>query len=224
MSKIIKEENLVTLGGWTRDRRSYKKFIDAAPIHWKVYVPSYRELKPYKGIDFFQENLLKYLKKHSLSKINLLGHSLGAALAIYFAANYPQKLKKLFLVDSKGLYKSESIFNSIYSLYKEHTKRSTSENIRDFFRFLGNPFLNFRLGLLAHYADIEKEAKQVKTDTLIFWGEQDLIAPLSKGKKLQNLIPNSKLFILKGMGHDWIFDNHEHFWEKVEGQKYQSAI
>ncbi|MEK7534637.1 MAG: hypothetical protein AAB600_04855 [Patescibacteria group bacterium] len=36
MSEIIKKENLVILSGWTRDRNSYKKLIEAALIDFFV--------------------------------------------------------------------------------------------------------------------------------------------------------------------------------------------
>ena len=214
MPKIIKE-NLVVLGGWTRDRKSYKKLIDLAPLNWEIHVPSYKELKPYKGIEVFTKNLLKFLDLHDLSDISLMGHSLGGGLAIHFASIQYKKIKRLFLVDSKGIYDSESIVKGFQNLLKEHSKRSFAYNVRDFLRTAENPVLNFRLAIVAHYLEARYEAKKIKTDTLILWGENDLMIPPANGKELKNLIKNSKLVVLKGMGHDWILDSPEHFWKSI---------
>lgn len=207
--------NLVILPGWTRDKRSYKKFIEAAPSNWKVFVPSYNELKPHKGIDYFKERLLNFLERNQLSKINLLGHSLGGALAVSFAASYRDIVKRLFLVDVKGLHKSESLFYDFCNVLRERRRRSIYNSLVALFRTLRHPIINVRLGLLAHYANVKKEATRIKVDTAIFWGERALIAPLSHGKTLRKLILNSKLFILKGVDHDWILNSPELFWSKV---------
>lgn len=209
------EENLIVPPGWTRNKRSYRKLIDAAPSNWQVFVPSYSELKPYKGMFIVNQGLLNYLKKHSLSKVNLLGHSLGGALVLHFAASHPEKLKRLFLVDVKGVYRAESLLSDIYYIYRENRRGGFVAYISKMSRMLKNPMLNFRLGLLANAIHIGKEARGIKVRTYIFWGEEDLIAPLSHGKKLRQLILNSKLFVLKGMGHDWILNSPEHFWEKI---------
>lgn len=207
--------NLIILAGWTRDKRSYIKLIDSAPSNWQVFVPSYKELEPYKGMPVFKQNLLKYLERHKLSTVNFLGHSLGGALGLYFVASHQNKIKRLFLVDSKGLHDKESFFIEIWNFLKEHSRKSLTQNVCDLFRALKNPILNLQLLFLAHYLNATKEAKQVRQDTTILWGEKDFIAPISHGKKLKSLIPNSKLYILKDMGHDWILNSPEHFWNKV---------
>lgn len=215
MSKIITKENLVILGGWTRDRDSYHRLISLAPSNWDIHVPSYKYLMPYKGIDFFMARFTEYLNKYNLKNIHLLGHSLGGGLALHFASINSKNLKRLLLVDSKGVYYSESIVKGFKNLLKEHTKRGFANNVKDFLRAAESPILNFRLGLVAHYLEARKEASKIKADTLILWGEKDLMTPLSYGKELKKLIKNSKLIVLKDMGHDWILTHPEHFWNNI---------
>jgi len=41
----------------------------------------------------------------------------------------------------------------------------------------------------------------IKAPTLLVWGEEDRIVPLSSGQRYQSLIPGSRLEVVKGAGH-----------------------
>lgn len=45
------------------------------------------------------------------------------------------------------------------------------------------------------------QLSQIKTPTLIIWGEQDKLIPLEAGKTLQSWIPAAKLHVIPGCGH-----------------------
>ena len=49
--------------------------------------------------------------------------------------------------------------------------------------------------------EIQKKYNKVKIPTLILWGEKDEWIPIEKGKKLNNMIPNSKLKTIPDSGH-----------------------
>ena len=49
--------------------------------------------------------------------------------------------------------------------------------------------------------DLTKELPKIKTETLLIWGERDRAVPLKNGKKMYQLIKNSKLVILEDTGH-----------------------
>ncbi|MCL6559167.1 MAG: alpha/beta hydrolase [Firmicutes bacterium] len=51
------------------------------------------------GIPAHAEDILGIINKLDLKQVNLVGHSLGASIGCYFAARYPERLKKLVLVD-----------------------------------------------------------------------------------------------------------------------------
>ena len=48
----------------------------------------------------------------------------------------------------------------------------------------------------------------MKKDTLILMGDDDAIVPLTNGKFLNSLIPNSKLVVMEGGGHLFLL-SHE---------------
>jgi esterase len=54
-----------------------------------------------------RNDLRDFLNEHDLWKVTIIGHSMGGKTAIYFAAAFPHRIKKLIIVDiSPGSYKS----------------------------------------------------------------------------------------------------------------------
>lgn len=161
-------------------------------------------------------DLEKYSKwldeKLGNSKVTLLGHSNGGRIASYFAAKFPGKIKKLILMDTAGIYHKELLleikrflFRSVaklgnkltnspvlkkflYKLVREKDYQEASPNMRKTMLNLIN-------------SDLTPEFKKIRTPTLIIWGEEDRIIPLSDGQLINKLIKNSKLKIIKEARH-----------------------
>ena len=49
--------------------------------------------------------------------------------------------------------------------------------------------------------DLKKYYKNIKVETLIIWGEKDIDTPLKDAYKLNKIIKNSGLIILKNLPH-----------------------
>lgn len=210
-------KNLVLFWGWSTTEKSYNGLIKSAPKNWKVYHASYPKLIPSGRLDKLQENILKFLERNHLSRTNILGHSLGGALALEFTRHHPNKVERLYLIDSEGVYDGKSLLNALWNVtvHSGSISGNTKENLRALFRVLRSPILHARLGHFAHHVDLQEEAKEIKVPTTIIWGKNDHIIPLWQGKRLHNLISHSKLIILENMGHNWILEHPELFWENI---------
>lgn len=55
----------------------------------------------------------------------------------------------------------------------------------------------------------QQKLKDLKTPTLLIWGAQDNWIPLSNGKKMDSLLPNSQLKIIENSGHVPMEENPE---------------
>jgi pimeloyl-ACP methyl ester carboxylesterase len=57
----------------------------------------------------------------------------------------------------------------------------------------------------------EAELRQITTDTLLLWGEQDTVTPLAQGENLARLLPNSELVVIPQSGHQPFEERAEAF-------------
>ena len=153
-----------------------------------------------KYIDWLKEKICK-------EKVILIGHSNGGRISLAFASKYPEKIDKLILIDSAGIYHNElplRIKRFIFrNLAKVGKKISDSENLRRLIYKVAREgdYSNATtaqqktmVGLIN--TDLTEILKEIKTPTLIIWGREDRVTPLSDGLLMQRLIKDSKLKII----------------------------
>lgn len=167
------------------------------------------------------DDYVDWLKKKIGNKIAiLLSHSNGGRIALAFANKYPKNVKNLILIDSAGIYHNELslrlkrfIFRNIAKVGK---RISRSETLRKLIYKIA------REGDYSHATpsqrktmlnlintDLSEIIKKVKVLTLIIWGGEDKVTPLSDGRLIHSLIKNSKLKIIRGARHSPQFTNPE---------------
>ncbi len=162
-------------------------------------------------------------------KFFLLGHSFGGRIAIKFAAKYPEKLKGLILVSSAGIkHKRTPYVRAILDI----ARIARQCRFAPFYPFLRKIFYKYVLrrtdyintekmpNLKETFKNIIQEdlfpyLSQIKTRTLIIWGEKDKITPLSDAELMNKKIQNSKLEILKNTGHAPYLENPEILANKI---------
>ena len=160
----------------------------------------------------------------------LLGHSFGGRIAIKFAQKYPEKLKGLILVSAAGIKHKRTPY---IRLILDIAKIGRRFSFLSFYPFFRNFFYKYILRktdyLKAEKFSYLKETfkkiiaedltsclPQIKTPTLIIWGEKDKLTPLSDAYLMKKEIPNSKLEILKGVGHFPHSKNPEILVQKIK--------
>lgn len=190
-------------------------------------------------------NYAKFVKwvvdNYADDSVILLGHSMGGGIALRFAADYPDSLSRLILVDVAGI-----LHRSVMARYmtrispKEGWQELFSSSVTLLNNFIGktidklepdglpvdlNLILESKLlrkivlkgnpasiaGLALIQEDFNSALDSVKTPTNIIWGENDQIAPLRTGKILADRLTFSQLDIIGGAGHVLIINKHELF-------------
>jgi pimeloyl-ACP methyl ester carboxylesterase len=211
-----------------------------APVaegHYKVVAPNLPGFasSEHKQVDYtiaYQAaalgNLIDNLK---LDKVNLVGHDLGADVALYYAVDNPDKVERLILV-SGGLIGAGAAAQMRHALLPATPEQARS--IVDAALFGLPPMPDFMYDrMMAALADdlpaqssmldsVAKDEGHIRskigqifnTLTVIMWGGKDpLVAPHAEA--LHSMLPGSATVIFKTSGHDPALEHPAEFSESL---------
>jgi pimeloyl-ACP methyl ester carboxylesterase len=170
------------------------------------------------------------VKKYTKGPVCIIGHSLGGAIALYYAGTYPNGLERLIVVDSAGILNRSAfiknfinlkpnkfldLINIPVSVVQNHLIANLESMDKDLApesddtsltsRYLRKKLYNGDPGKVAGVAllntDFSAVIDKIAVPTLIVWGENDTIAPLRIGRALELMIPRADLRIMPVVGH-----------------------
>jgi pimeloyl-ACP methyl ester carboxylesterase len=145
-------------------------------------------------------------------KIILLGHSFGGQIAIRFAAQHPNRIKKLILLDNSGIRDRRILkrlkritFFILAKLGKPLAKidplrRLFYKSIREV-DYLEAPPLLRKTMVNVLQEEILKDLGNIQSPTLIVWGKQDKSVPVQHAYLEAEHIKNSDLAIIEDGRH-----------------------
>jgi len=181
------------------------------------------------SVDNYVSFLHDFLTAKGIDKCILAGNSLGGAIAWNFTAKHPEMVDKLILIDASGyptvakstpiafklgqipVLKSLLTFitprflvkSSVENVYADKSKvdKKLVDRYFDLTLRKGNrqAFVD-RMALINQTSNADK-IKQIQQPTLIIWGEQDLLIPVSNAHLFHEDLPKNELVILKNSGH-----------------------
>lgn len=162
----------------------------------------------------------------------VVGHSMGGAIALRYAANYPEQLDKLVLVDAAGILERTAFIKHSASFPLPPTQdssellkragsrlRTIGDNAVETVAGLPDPtellkrsqttwslLLGNQTNVNAALALVDENFSTaiytLRTPTEIIWGEADTVAPLRTGQMLAGQLPRARLQVLAGVGHN----------------------
>ncbi len=175
------------------------------------------------------EFLVDFLKAVNVGHASLVGNSMGASVALYTAARFPQAVDKIVLADGGGFRAAEAAragnADGAGAARRRQLQNSvTREETRDFFRILFHDKtlvtdkmvdeqLTMRLRSAFTITKIqeagekglgalsEADVRGVRAPTLILWGQYDELANPAGADRLERTIPGSKKVIVEDCGH-----------------------
>ena len=156
-------------------------------------------------------------------RVDLLGHSLGGAVALDLVRRHPRLVRRLVLVDAAGQPVAETID---LSRPRCRSCRAATRTARRLLatsvnsRVLGHPLVALAAALykgrrrnrpqlmklvasMAAGEDVltPRDLARIANETLVLWGDRDRIFPLAAGRRLARGLPNARLEILPRCGH-----------------------
>jgi pimeloyl-ACP methyl ester carboxylesterase len=167
------------------------------------------------GLEGLEEYLTNFVKYKGYDKLTLIGNSLGGHIGLIYTLKYPEKVKRLVLTGSSGLFE-DSMGGSFpkrgsYDYVKERVeytfydpKVATKELVDEVYEIVGSIPKCMRIIGIAKSAqrnNLSGEVGKITCPTLLIWGLNDTITPPSVGHDFNRLMPNSELHFIDKCGH-----------------------
>jgi len=205
-----KGEVLLLLHGLFGALSNWKSVVDKFTANYRVLIPVLPIYEmPIREADL--DGLVAYVKafidQKQISGITLMGNSLGGHVALIYTLENQEKIKRLVLTGSSGLFEN-AMGGSFpkrgsYDYIKERVeytfydpKTATKEYVDEVFETTKSIPKCMRIVSIAKSAqrhNMAKEIPKIKVPTLLIWGLNDTITPPMVAHEFNKLIPRSKL-------------------------------
>jgi pimeloyl-ACP methyl ester carboxylesterase len=157
-----------------------------------------------------------FLDRLNLQQPDLVGWSMGGWIVQKVAIDHPGRVRRLVLMDSAGLRMAPGLDTRLFTPTTPDELSRLNEFLtpnppkmpgfvaQDILRVSANTSWVIKRALASMFSakDVtDDDLPSLKMPVLILWGDQDRVTPLSEGRAIHNLIPQSRLAVAKGCGH-----------------------
>jgi pimeloyl-ACP methyl ester carboxylesterase len=212
---------LLVLHGWAHSIQVVKPFAELLSDDFEVHLldlPGHGKTSAPAEVwamEDFARCVKGYLDDQGISQVTMIGHSFGGKTSMKLASMYPELIQSLVLINSSGIPpirpvgKRVKIFliSKLRSLVKLVDKSFNLSLFRSWFvpKFASPDYLNAGPMLKTFVRTVNEDLSEIMPKlnhpTLLLWGEKDTETPLEMGERFNELLPNSKLVVLKGKDH-----------------------
>jgi pimeloyl-ACP methyl ester carboxylesterase len=227
---------LVLVHGWLVNSKEWSLVIPGLAKRFRVIAP---DLPGFGESDYptefrydregYAETLCNLLAGLEIPRAHVAGHSFGGAVSIVFAADYPERVDRLALINTISYpfnvplsgrialfpVVGPFLFKRLYSrsVFHDYFKRSVFAPGFKYDRAMVDAYYDrfsppaardaaYRvLPVTTDLTSLGPKISKVRAPTLILWGEQDPMFPVALGTRLSREITGSQLKTLAGCGH-----------------------
>ena len=218
-----------------RGNPGWMPFHEALASEYTVYAPSHPGYNGSERPDWLRSIAdishfyLAFLRDQNLGgQVHIMGFSMGGWIAAEIAAMSPQVIKSLVLVDAVGIKPQEGEIAEVLMVSPSSTQHlsyydiSKAPNLDEIppeeqavlwsnremtSRLCWKPYM--------HNPNLPEYLKMIQVPSLIVWGRQDGIVPLSCGERYGQVLAGSRLHVIEECGHSPQNEQPEEFLEVV---------
>lgn len=161
--------------------------------------------------------LVQWLDHLDIARAAFVGHSMGGFVVADLAADWPDRVSQLVLVDAAALP-----FDRQATRLPIDMLRAVRYIPFSFFPILladtcrAGPVTLLKAAYELLTTDIRAKLVHIHTPTLVVWGEYDMLVPLQVGKQLCRYLPGAeKLVVIKQAGHNPMWDRPAAFNQTI---------
>jgi pimeloyl-ACP methyl ester carboxylesterase len=228
---------VLLLHGFAGSWRAFRPVLEHLPVSLHAFALTQRgqgeASKPADGYRLrdLAADVAAFMEAVQLEAAVVVGHSMGSAVAQRFAVDHPDKTLGLVLagtcVTRPGDPDVQAFWDSTVSklsdpidpdflrsfgqsLFAQPIPQATFEAlVEDVHKVPARVWKALWKGRLEE--DLSSEVNQIKVPTLIVWGDQDTRCPRADQDTLIDAIPNARLEVYQGAGHELHVEEPERF-------------
>jgi pimeloyl-ACP methyl ester carboxylesterase len=211
---------IVVLHGWGAHIEAIAPILatlEGAPDLIALDLPGFGDSEPPPeawDVDAYAGFMIDFLEHLDVPRAHLIGHSHGGRVSIAIAADRPERVGRLLLVDSAGLrpkrgwrYRRRvavAKLGRVLAKVGGATGRRLQERMRA--RVASRDYLEASEAMRGTFravvaADLSDRLPRISAPTLLVWGDRDEDTPLWMAHRMEELIPDAGLVVLEGAGH-----------------------
>jgi pimeloyl-ACP methyl ester carboxylesterase len=234
--KFVDEGNgdvLLLLHGLFGALSNWEGVVDRFQKNFRVVIPMlpiYEMPIKEAGLDGLRKFVEDFVAFKNLNNMIIMGNSLGGHVALLYTLGNSEKVKKLILTGSSGLFE-DSMGGSYpkrgnYEYIRERVAYTfydptvaTKELVDEVFETTKSIPKCMRIVAIAKSAqrhNMADEIPNIKAPTLLVWGLNDTITPPIVAHEFNRLIPNSNLKFIDRCCHAPMMEHPAKFNELVE--------
>lgn len=233
---------LIILHGFFASSRNWRQMAKKFSDDFHVYVLDIRNhgLSPHDvEMDYpvMAEDLNSFMDEHDIATTNLLGHSMGGKVAMWFALNYPQRIQNLVVADISPVRYEHNFDKTINALKQLPLDKIANRRQADDFlsdeiaEFSYRQFLlqnlqlqdgrySWRVNLdifhqtadnIVGFPDLDSVAKFNKTAFFIMGG----VSVYTNKEAIYRAFPDARITVLEKSNHWLHVDNPDGFYNSV---------
>lgn len=211
-------KTLFFVHGWAADKDNLKAVYHSLEDTFRVIaldLPGFGESSRPPGnvgSPEYAEYIKEFLEILGISRVIYTGHSFGGKIGILLALSCPDLVEKLVLIDSSGLrakrnvlwylkvyfFKLQKFFYLKISGSKKGLEKLKNRYGSDDYKNAG-PMRDIMVKTVNE--DYREKLKDISCPVFLYWGACDKATPLWMAKKMEALIPDSALYVVKKGSH-----------------------
>lgn len=209
---------LVFVHGLSESSRVWYRNIPELARSYQVYLidlPGFGAMRAYRkqfNLEQCAVWLDGWMQAVGLETASLVGHSMGGYIVMALAAMKPEKIKHLVLVDAVGIPFRCSVNRLVYPALKAIGRTTPA-----FWPCIAYDYLRAGPAMIWNAArqtvalDEISVPSFVRVPTLLIWGSEDDLIPLSSGHQLHERLNGSRMLVFSGANHFCMFERPRDF-------------
>lgn len=218
---------MVLLHGLFGALSNWDSVISAFSSKYRILIPLLPIYEmPLKGarmeglVSFFE----RFVNELNLNNIILIGNSLGGHVALIYALNHQEKISKMVLTGSSGLFENamggsfpkrgsyEYIKERVeYTFYDPKIANQVVDDVIDVTKDIPKCLRIVSIAKSAQRHNLANDLPSIQIPTLLVWGLNDTITPPMVAYEFNRLLPNSKLKFIDHCCHAPMMEHPEKF-------------